>query len=316
MNSEQLNNILDHGEGQHVEFKSDFPEQAHKIAKSMVAFSNSGGGIILMGIEDDGTLIGIANPSKACDRLADIAKACNPPLCPKIDRIMITSDITVVYAEFSHSPISMYQDKVYVRVSATSRPASGKDIERLSRPSNLEYIQLEANLEQSYRISGQKLRKQALKGYSISIIGIFFLYFGLYISLFLAMPNFLLWIWNIAILLVIPIFFWYFIRPYFDEMYLYYKKPKKVHQCVFIGQGRFMEKNDVDSYLVYNPTADCIYPCCNEGKIIVADAPPREVHKLGKKYVGICSKTGKDHSYRIDSILVATKDNFDWRPLD
>lgn len=315
MDLSRLNNILDQGEGQHAEFKSVFPEQAHKIAKSMVAFSNSGGGIILMGVKNCGTAIGIRNPSEAVDRLADIAKGCNPPLWPTIGRTRISSDIIVVYAELSHSPISMYGEKVYIRVGATSRAASGKEIEKLIKALNPQHIQLEANLEQSYRISRRKLQKQAWKGYFISIIGIL-LFFGLIIVPLLTIPNVVSSAWHFIILIIIMTPFIYVLNPYLEKMHLYSKRPRKANEAIFVGQGRFMEKEDEDSYLVYNPTADCIYPCCNEGKIVVANAPLREVSRLGKTYVGICSLAGKDHSYRIDYIWVATPDSFDWRAPD
>lgn len=315
MDIEQLNNILSKGEGQHTEFKSDFPEQAHKIAKSMAAFSNSGGGIILIGVDDDGSPVGIGKPSDAIDRLADIAKGCSPPLWPTIGRIYITSDVTVVYAELSHSPISMYKGKIYIRVGATSREASAKEIEKLSQPLNPQYIQLEANLEQSYRISRRKLKNRAWKGYFISAVGII-LYLGLTIGLLLIKPDIVFSTWHIIILVATMASFIYVLKPYLDDMSLYYKRPKKFHQAIFVGQGRFIEEKDEDSYLVYKPTAACIYPCCNEGKIVVTNAPPREVSRLGKTYVGICSIAGKDHSYRIDHIWVATPESFDWRALD
>jgi hypothetical protein len=315
MDLEQLNNILSKGEGQHTEFKSDFPEQAHKIAKSMVAFSNSGGGIILMGVDDDGSPVGIGNPSDAVDRLADIAKGCNPPLWPTIGRTYIRSNVTVVYAELSHSPISMYGGKVYIRVGATSREASGKEIEKLSQPLNPQHIQLEANLEQSYRISRRKLKNRAWKGYFISTVGII-LYLGLTFGLLLTKPDIVFSMWHTIILVAIMASFIYILKPYLDDMSLYYKRPKKVNQSIFVGQGRFIEEKDEDSYLVYKPTAACIYPCCNQGKIVVTNAPPREASRLGKTYVGICSIAGKDHSYRIDHIWVATPESFDWRALD
>jgi hypothetical protein len=315
MDLEQLNSILSRGEGQHAEFKSDFPKQAHKIAKSMVAFSNSGGGIILMGVDNDGSPVGIRSPSDAVDRLADIAKGCNPPLWPTIGRTYITLDVTVVYAELSHSPISMYGGKVYIRVGATSREASGKEIEKLSQSLNPQHIQLEANLEQSYRISRWRLKNQAWKGYFISIVGII-LYLGLTIGLLLIKPDIAFSTWHIIILVVVIASFIYVLKPYLEDMSLYYKRPKKTHQSIFVGQGRFMEEKDENSYLVYNPTAACIYPCCNEGKIVVTNAPPREASRLGKTYVGICSIADKDHSYRIDHIWVATPESFDWRALD
>jgi hypothetical protein len=322
MNLEQLNSILDRGEGQHTEFKSDFPKQAHDVAKSMVALSNSGGGILLLGIDDHGRPVGIKKtseaekPSNEIDRLANIARGCSPPLCPTIGSIHVTSDITVVYAELPHSPLSTYRGKVYIRVGATSRKANAEEIKKLIPPSNSESIQLDKNLAQSYRISKRKLESQAWKGCFISIFGIV-LYVTLTIGLWRIKPDVVFSTWHIIILLAIMFSFLYLARPYLEDMRLYYKRPKKSQQSIFIGQGRLMEKEDESSYLIYSPTAPCIYNCCHEGKIVLADAPPREVPRLGKTCVGICSITGRDHSYTIDGILVATvRKDLDWRPLD
>ncbi|WP_309729655.1 SEFIR domain-containing protein [Chamaesiphon sp. OTE_75_metabat_556] len=51
-------------------------------------------------------------------------------------------------------------------------------------------------------------------------------------------------------------------------------------------------------------------------KIVLVKAPPREVSKLSKNFIGICNKGCIDHSYCIDDIRVATKATFDWRPLE
>src|SRR5713101_5756264 len=73
MNAEELIRILKQGEGPNVEFKQDFPKQVDEIAKEMSAFANSGGGVILMGVADDGSLPGILEPDKVMNRLAGLA---------------------------------------------------------------------------------------------------------------------------------------------------------------------------------------------------------------------------------------------------
>lgn len=136
MELRKLRNILNQGENQYIEFKSDFPKQAHDIAKEMVAFSNSGGGIIFIGVDDNGKPIGIKDTLKVDERLAGIAKGCNPSLWPKISRVNISSEITLVYAEIFYSPICTYKGKVFIRVGTTSREAGGKEIEKLSKSLN------------------------------------------------------------------------------------------------------------------------------------------------------------------------------------
>ncbi len=95
MDWQELKNIINQGETQYVEFKLKWPKQGHEVAKKMAAFANSGGGILLMGVENDGTLVGIENPLQVDEQLAGVARTLSPPLCPKIGQIKINSNIAV-----------------------------------------------------------------------------------------------------------------------------------------------------------------------------------------------------------------------------
>jgi hypothetical protein len=55
----QLESIISAGEGPTTEFKSQMPEQAIRVMKSIAAFANGSGGVLLIGVEDDGTIIGV-----------------------------------------------------------------------------------------------------------------------------------------------------------------------------------------------------------------------------------------------------------------
>ena len=311
MDLSELRIILDKGEDQYTEFKSKFPEQAHKIAKEMVAFANSGGGTIFMGVDDAGKPVGIEDPLRVNERLAGIAKGCNPPIWPEIDHLMISPGINLVYAEIPHKSICTYQGKVFIRVGSTIREAGGTEIKQLNESLSPKYTRLQSDIESEYRIEKLSLRNKARLGYCISAPGIL-LYAAILLRIWVLMPNGVPWYW-IASLFVMPAIFGYFLMPYFDEMQLYIRRPIKSQEASYIGQGRFMKNINSFEYLVYYPTAPCIYPCCKEGKI-VADAPPREVSRFGRKPVGICSIAGKDHSYRLDPLLVATPEELDWRP--
>jgi hypothetical protein len=100
------------------------------------------------------------------------------------------------------------------------------------------------------------------------------------------------------------------------EINLYSKRPKSKNEVVFVGNGKLMEDDGIDEYSIYSRTAPCIYSNCHEkheGMIVIVNAPQREVSRIRKSFVGICSIGGEDHSYSIDNIWNATKDEFDWR---
>ena len=54
----ELLEIIRNGENSGVEFKRDVLEN-HALAKELVAFSNFSGGIVLLGVEDDGSVSGL-----------------------------------------------------------------------------------------------------------------------------------------------------------------------------------------------------------------------------------------------------------------
>ena len=48
------------GEGQKLEFKEDFPQQGHDLAQEVAAIATSRGGVILIGVYNNGTVKGLA----------------------------------------------------------------------------------------------------------------------------------------------------------------------------------------------------------------------------------------------------------------
>lgn len=54
----KLKKLIEGGEGQHLDFKYCVSD-SRKIARTLVAFSNSGGGRILIGVRDNGSIAGI-----------------------------------------------------------------------------------------------------------------------------------------------------------------------------------------------------------------------------------------------------------------
>jgi hypothetical protein len=59
----QLRRLVLEGEGQHLEFKRKV-SQPEKIVREMIAFANSEGGTLLIGVDDDGTLAGVKYPDE------------------------------------------------------------------------------------------------------------------------------------------------------------------------------------------------------------------------------------------------------------
>src|SRR4030042_4115410 len=80
----KINILIKEGEGLSVEFKEHF---SPRIAEDIVAFANTKGGVILLGVRDDRTVSGekVTNDMKA--RINSVARNCNPPVQVKIKQI-------------------------------------------------------------------------------------------------------------------------------------------------------------------------------------------------------------------------------------
>ncbi len=135
MRRQELKEIIADGESFTVEFKRKFTS-SEKIAREMIAFANSGGGILLLGVDDDKTVVGVRSEKEEIDQ---IRHACefyiDPPIDPQIDVVNIEyKDVIVVHIDESdHKPHRLVTDdpnekpihrKVFIRQGEKSVTAS------------------------------------------------------------------------------------------------------------------------------------------------------------------------------------------------
>lgn len=64
----ELQDIIQQGENSSVEFK-EYGVKNESLAKEMVAFANSQGGVIILGITDNGIVTGIPSDSRLEERV-------------------------------------------------------------------------------------------------------------------------------------------------------------------------------------------------------------------------------------------------------
>jgi len=134
MTRRELEQLVDLGEGINVEFKRGVP-QPERIAKEMVALTNTHGGRIVLGVDDDGTILGIDHASEEEFLLRQAVEAhCRPVVEYRTERIVVEPrcDVLVVTVpESTTKPHRVVADEVaeeegtaYVRVEAKSIEAS------------------------------------------------------------------------------------------------------------------------------------------------------------------------------------------------
>jgi ATP-dependent DNA helicase RecG len=75
MDKKEIELILQEGEGLKIEFKENLDKS---LAKELVAFANSDGGKIFLGISDKKEIKGIEITNKLKSQIQDIANNCDP----------------------------------------------------------------------------------------------------------------------------------------------------------------------------------------------------------------------------------------------
>ena len=69
------------------------------LARDLTAFANSSGGKVLLGVRDDGTVIGVRDSNKLRAQIQDIARNCDPPVKILIETVGKVTAITVRESE-------------------------------------------------------------------------------------------------------------------------------------------------------------------------------------------------------------------------
>jgi len=131
MDRKKILELIEQGEGINIEFKQRFSSY-EKIAKEMIAFANTRGGFLFVGIDDDKSIYGIESEKSDIELIKTTAeKYCEPPVDFRIDFFEIKKkEILVVEIPESQNKPHRIQDyksildlnsaAVYIRVNDKS----------------------------------------------------------------------------------------------------------------------------------------------------------------------------------------------------
>lgn len=130
-----------HGESKNVEFKVMLPKDSEKYVKTIIAFANTQGGQLIIGVEDETRkVVGVDKDDifQVMDSIADaVTDSCMPQIVPDIT-FQTVDGKTVIVATVAPGANRPYYLKAkgkeygtYVRVAGTSRPADTEKIKEL-----------------------------------------------------------------------------------------------------------------------------------------------------------------------------------------
>jgi hypothetical protein len=137
----QMEELIGRGESHELEFKVDLKEPT-RFLKAVVAFANSNGGRILLGVDDNAQVIGYHGDD--VDRITNlISSNCNPPIEVLTRRVELKEPILVVEVhEGTNKPYEYREKGFYVRRGATSVLMTRSEIDQIySRKSKSELPQ-------------------------------------------------------------------------------------------------------------------------------------------------------------------------------
>ena len=133
-----VTDAISRGEGSRVDFKRDLSSMK-SVLKDIVAFANTAGGVIVIGVDDDRSIVGVADPLREEERLSSsISDGIGPQLLPEIYAAS-HGEHELLVVEVSHHPAPFYlraqgpERGVYVRLGSTSRRADPEMLAELRR---------------------------------------------------------------------------------------------------------------------------------------------------------------------------------------
>ena len=114
---------INRGENDNVEFK-EVLNHADDVIKSVVAFANTRGGVILVGVKDDCSIIGyeesIIETKNRFERM--IAEKCDPPIEFEIEQVDLGQKVTVIKIPKGKNKIySVTNGPIYLRRGSSDR---------------------------------------------------------------------------------------------------------------------------------------------------------------------------------------------------
>lgn len=134
MKRQELREILAGGESSTVEFKRKFTS-AEKFAREIIAFANTAGGYLIIGIDDDGSVVGIESEKEEVELVRIAQQMITPELPLDVEIVEIEyKDVVVVHVPNSrikpHRLTSTdpkerpHQRKAFIRQGESSVAAS------------------------------------------------------------------------------------------------------------------------------------------------------------------------------------------------
>ena len=136
MTNQKIQQLIQKGESQTLEFKDD-RIHPRSLAETLVAFAAADGGVVLIGVADDGSILGVSNFERVRDNLIYEAAGrnhCEPQIQPiEVEKVETKDGKTVIAvtvpADFE--TLHSIAGKYFLRVGSRNEPLTPRELRRL-----------------------------------------------------------------------------------------------------------------------------------------------------------------------------------------
>jgi len=141
MNKIELLEIVKKGEDSFIEFKEEMSHQ-DDLAAEIVAFANTEGGKLIIGVADDGEILGVTDFDKEMQRIDNIcANNCEPTVYTTIEKLIIDDKkiLIVKIPKGTQRPYRTNRGIHYIRTASGKRIASPGELRLIHQASGALY---------------------------------------------------------------------------------------------------------------------------------------------------------------------------------
>ena len=122
VNKPNLSNLIALGEGFTSEFKRSMPSD---LGREICAFANATGGVILIGVDDAGTVVGVREHNRMKSQVQSVARSADPPVAVEVES---EGDVLCVTVPEQHGKPYSFGGRFYIREGATCQQMSRDEI--------------------------------------------------------------------------------------------------------------------------------------------------------------------------------------------
>ena len=134
MDFAELQQRIHDGENLHTEFKT-WPISPASLAETLTAFANTDGGQFIIGVTDDGQLVGVGDTDAVMRMVDNIAyNNCEPPLTIMQELVHCDTGVIIVVVHIpkgDQRPYRTTNGRYMVRTTSGKRPAARQELLRL-----------------------------------------------------------------------------------------------------------------------------------------------------------------------------------------